>query len=166
MRVEAPSIATAVSKEPTVWLSGELTTFLNKLVFPVIWVAVILGTLAAVLVKTGHISVANDFRFIVLAFLVGTGFMLWFGLRVQRVGYAGRELVISNYWREARIPFDEVGAVEPVWWYRGRLVRIELRLEGPFGQVVYYLPKWGFVRCFWSSPEKELRELIFHSFPD
>jgi hypothetical protein len=166
MRVDAPAIATAVSAEPTVWLSGELTTFLNKLVFPIIWVAAILGVLAAVLVKTGHISVASDFRFIVLAFVIGTGFMLWFSLRVQRVGYAGRELVISNYWREAHIPFDEVGAVEPVSWYRGRLVRIELRSEGPFGQVVYYLPKWGFVRCFWASPEKELRELIFQSFPD
>jgi hypothetical protein len=32
--------------------------------------------------------------------------------------------------------------------------------KSPVGQVVYYLPKWGFVRCLWSSPDKELKELI------
>jgi len=161
MRVEAPFIpATAVSGERTVWLSGECTTFLNKLLFPVVWLALICGFLLSAIVKTGRISIANDFRFLVVAVLIGTAFMLWFSVRLQRVGYAGRELVISSYWREARIPFDQVEAVEPVWWYRGRLVRIQLRSESAFGDVIYYLPKWGFVRCLWSSPDKELRELI------
>ena len=160
MRVDTTDIGSAVSNERTVWLSGEFTTFLNKLVFPVIWVAMILGALAATLFKTGQISIASDFRFIALAVLFGTGFMLWFSLRVQRVGYAGGNLVISNYWRESRIPFDEVEAVDPVWWYRGRVVRIQLRSKSPVGQVVYYLPKWGFVRCLWSSPDKEPKELI------
>jgi len=160
MRVEAPFIATGVAAEPTVWLSGEFITFLNKLLFPVVWLAVICGLLLSVIVRTGRISIASDFRFLVAAVLIGTAFMLWFSARLQRVGYAGRELVISSYWREARIPFDQVEAVEPVWWYRGRLVRIRLRSESPFGDVVYYLPKWGFIRCLWSSPDKELRELI------
>jgi hypothetical protein len=161
MRVEAPFIpATAVSGERTVWLSGEFTTFLNKLVFPAVWLAVICGFLLSAMVRTGRISIASDFRFLIFALLIGTAFMLWFSARLQRVGYAGRELVISNYWREARIPFNQVEAVEPVWWYRRRLVRIRLRPDSPFGQVVYYLPKWGFIRCLWSSPDKELRELM------
>jgi len=151
MRVEAPFIATGVSTDRTVWLSGEFVTLFNKLLFPVVWLA---------FVRTGHISIASNSRFLVGFFLIGTAFMVWFSLRVQRVGYSGKELVISNYWREARIPFDQVEVVEPVWWYRGRLVRIQLRSESPFGQVVYYLPKWGFIRCLWSSPDKELRELI------
>jgi hypothetical protein len=153
-------MATGVSAEPTVWLSGEFITLLNKLLFPVAWLALISGTLLSVFVRTGHISIASNARSLVAVFFIGTGFMVWFSLRLQRVGYAGRELVISNYGREARIPFDQVEAVEPVWWYRGRLVRVELRSESPFGQVVYYLPKWGFIRCMWSSPDKELRELI------
>jgi hypothetical protein len=161
MRVEAPFIpAAAVSGERTVWLSGECTTFFNKLFFPVVWLALISSFLLGTLVRTGHISIATDFRFLVVAILIGTAFMLWFSVRLQRVGYAGKELVISNYWREARIPFNQVEAVEPVWWYRGRLVRIQLRSESPFGDVVYYLPKWGFIRCLWSSPDKELRQLI------
>jgi len=160
MRVEAPCITTAVSGERTIWLSGEFITFLNKLVFPVVWLALICGVFISAIVKTGRISIASDFRLLVAVMLIGTVFMLWFSVRLQRVGYAGKELVISSYWREARIPFNQVEAVEPVWWYRGRVVQIQLRSESPFGQVVYYLPKWGFIRCLWSSPEKELRELM------
>ena len=153
-------MATGVSTERTVWLSGEFVTIFNKLLFPVVWVALISGVLLNVFVRTGHISIASNSGFLVGLFLLGTAFMVWFSLRLQRVGYAGRELVISSYWREVRISFDEVEAVEPVWWYRGRLVRILLRSESPFGQVVYYLPKWGFIRCLWASPDQELRELI------
>ncbi len=160
MSVEAPLVAAGVSQEQTVWLSGEIITLLNKLVFPVTWLALILGFPAIVLMKTGHISVASDFLFLLLAVLMGTALMLWFSMRLQRVGYAGRELIVSSYWRGARIPFDQIDAVEPVWWYRRRLVRVRLRSESPFGQTIYYLPKWGFIRCLWSSPDKELRDLI------
>jgi len=160
MSVEAPFLATGVSAERTVWLSGEFITLCNKLLFPVVWLALISGILLSVWARTGHISIASNARVLVVVFLVGTAFMVWFSLRLQRVGYAGRELVISNYWREARIPFDQVEAVEPVWWYRGRLVRIQLRSQSPFGPVVYYLPKWGFIRCLWSAPDEELRALI------
>jgi hypothetical protein len=153
-------MAADVSAERTVWLSGEFVTLFNKLLFPVVWLALISGVLLSVFVRTGHISIAGNSRFLAVVFLIGTAFMIWFSVRLQRVGYAGKELVISNYWREARIPFDQVEVVEPVWWYRGRLVRILLRSDSPFGQVVYYLPKWGFIRCLWSAPDRELRELI------
>ncbi len=54
MRVETSYIATGVPAEPTVWLSGEFTTLLNKLLFPVAWVAAIGGVLLSVVVRTGH----------------------------------------------------------------------------------------------------------------
>ena len=161
MRAAAPYILNGVSVERTTWLSGEVVTFLNKLAFPVVWLAVISGAFLAAFVRSGHIFIASDFRLLFVVVLVATAFMLWFSLRLQRVGYVGKELVVSNYWREARIPFSQVEAVESVWWYRRRLVRIRLRSESPFGLVIYYLPKWGFVRCLWSSPDKELRDLVF-----
>jgi hypothetical protein len=160
MRVETPPISMGVSREETVWLSGEFVTFLNKLVFPVAWLA-LLSWIFFIAVKAGHISIASDFKILVAVLLAGTAFMLWLSTRLQRVGYAGRELVVSSYWREERIPFQQVEAVEPVWWYRRRMVRIRLRADSQFGQVVYYLPKWGFIRCLVSSPDKELRDLIF-----
>jgi hypothetical protein len=78
--------------------------------------------------------------------------------RVQKVGYVGRELVISNYFRTERIPFDSIEAIEPVWWNYRRMVRIRLRSNTSFGQVVYYIPKWAAFKCMWVAPEKELRE--------
>jgi hypothetical protein len=67
---------------------------------------------------------------------------------------------VANYWREARIAFEDVEAVEPVWWYRGRMVRIRFRRETPFGDTVYYLPKWGPIRCLFAAPDEELREIL------
>ena len=161
MRAEAPYILNGVSLEPTTWLSGEVITFLNKLAFPVVWLAVISGAFLMAFVRSGHIWIASDFKLLFIIVLLATAFMIWFSLRLQRVGYAGKDLVVSNYWREVRIPFTQVEAVESVWWYRRRLVRIRLRSESPFGLVIYYLPKWGFIRCLWSSPDKELRDLVF-----
>ncbi len=85
--------------------------------------------------------------------------MVWLCFRVQKVGYAGRELVVSNYLRTERIPFDSIEAVEPVWWNYRRMVRIRLRTQTSFGQTVYYIPKWAAFKCMWVAPEKELREL-------
>ena len=150
----------SAGKEPTIWLSGEIVTLLNKLVFPAIWLALSGGLCVTTLLRNGRIAVASDFQIVAVLILIGTVFMLWLSYRIQRVGYSGRQLVISSYWREARVPFERVEAVEGVWWYRGRMVRICLS-ESPFGQVVYYLPKWGAFRGLVDGPEKELSDLIF-----
>ena len=83
----------------------------------------------------------------------------------QRVGHCGRDLVVDNYLRQARIPFDDVEAVEPVWWYRGRLVRIRFRHRTPFGSLIYYMPKWGPMRAMFDTPEKDLQRLIWPRLP-
>jgi hypothetical protein len=147
------------------WLSGEFLTFLNKIVFPVLWLALLIGIPIWVLATTGQISVAPGFRFIVAFALIATVPLSWFTLHLQRVGHFGRELVIGNYLREARIPFDDVEAVEPVWWYRGRLVRIRFRRPTPFGSLIYYVPKWSPLRAMVSASEKDLQRLIWPEIP-
>ncbi|HYM11547.1 MAG TPA: hypothetical protein VEU62_12490 [Bryobacterales bacterium] len=147
----------------TIWLSGAVLTLLNKLVFPIVWVAAVGGALLWVFIQTGRISIQPGFRFICAFALLATAFAVWMTARLQRVGYCGRELIVANYWREARIPFEHVEAVEPVWWYRGRMVRIRFRERTPFGFTVYYLPKWGPLRCLFAAPDRELRDLIFSS---
>jgi hypothetical protein len=143
-----------------VWISGGILTLLNKLVFPIIWFSLVAAILLFELVRTGGVFVPKGFGFI-SAF---GGFMTWLSAwsmaRLERIGYCGRELVISNYWREVRIPFEQVQAVEPVWWYQRRMVRIRLRSRTPFGDTVYYIPKWAALRCFYSRPDEELRELV------
>jgi hypothetical protein len=144
----------------TVWLSGAILTFLSKLVMPVLWLAVLIGLPVWVLITTGRISIAPGFRFIVGSLLIATVPLAWVTVHLQLLGYRGRELVVANYWRDAAIPFEYVDAVEPVWWYRGRLVRVRFNRQTPFGSMVYYMPRWGPFRAIWSSPEQELRRIL------
>lgn len=150
---------THASAKPVTWLSGEVVTFLNK-IGPVIWLAMTAGVLSGVLLKTGRLFIAPSFRLFGAFFLLATVFIFWLSVRLQRVGHAGRDLIVSNYLRQERIPFDQVEAVEQVWWYYRRMVRIRLRSNTSFGQVVYYIPKWAAFKCLWVAPDKELRELL------
>jgi hypothetical protein len=147
-----------------VWLSGAVLTFLNKVVFPVLWLVFVTGVPLWVFVTYGRIAIAGGFDLIVIFVLVSTVVMVWTAVRLHRVGYCGRELVVANYWREARVPFDQVAAVEPVWWYRSRLVRIRFKSRTPFGSCVYYLPKWGPLRGLFARPEEELKKLVWPEF--
>lgn len=160
VRVDDQSSSAQLPGEP-VWLSGAVLTFLNKVVFPVLWLAFVASVPLWVFVTYGRISIKGGFRLIVLFVLVNTVIMLWMAVRLERVGYCGRELIVANYRREARVPFDQVAAVESVWWYRSRLVRIRFDRTTPFGSSVYYLPKWGPLRGLFSKPEEELSRLIW-----
>lgn len=144
----------------TIWLSGHILTFLNKLFFPILWLTIIIGVPLWVLVTRGRLSIRPDFWFIVLFALVGTVIMGWVTLHLQSLGYRGGELVVANYWRKAYIPFHQVASIERVWWYRGRLVRVRFNRPTPFGTMIYYTPAWGPLRAMFSSPDKQLRAII------
>ena len=150
----------AIAAAHTTWLSGTVLTFVNKLIMPVLWFAALAGVPIWVYVTMGRISIRSDFEFIVWFVLIATVPLTWVTVHLQLVGYQDRELVIANYWREARIPFKSVEAVEPVWWYKGRLVRIRFNCRTPFGSLVYYMPKWGPLRAAFSAPEQELRRVL------
>jgi hypothetical protein len=144
---------------PVTWLSGDIVTLLNK-IGAVIWLAALTGVFSAVIFKTGRLSVVPAFRPLLVFIILATVFIVWLSIHVQRVGYAGRDLIVSNYSRKERIPFGQVEAVGPVWWYYRRMVRIRLRSNSSFGQVLYYIPKWAAFKCLWVRPEKELQDLL------
>ncbi|MGC4050277.1 MAG: hypothetical protein QM757_12940 [Paludibaculum sp.] len=146
--------------ECATWLSGPIVTFFNKLIFPVIWCGAVLGVPAWVFFTTNRITLARDFYFIAGFAAIATALLTWFTVHLQLVGYQGRYLLVANYWKKAAIPFQQVEAVESVWWYRGRLVRIRFTQPTPFGSVVYYMPKWAVFRGMFSSPEKELQSVL------
>jgi len=155
----APQRDTCEPAQPVTWLSGEIVTFFNK-IGPILWLATVVGGFSGIFLSSGRFFVAPAFRLVVAFVVLATALIFWLSLRIQRVGYAGRDLIVSNYWRRERIPFKQVEAVEPVWWYYRRMVRIRLRSNTSFGQVVYYIPKWAAFRCLWVAPEKELQELL------
>ena len=145
--------------QPVTWLSGEIVTLFNK-VGPILWIAAVIGALSGILLKTGRFFITPGFRPVIAFVFLATAFMFWLSARIQRVGYAGRDLIISNYLGQERIPFDQVEAAEPVWWNYRRMVRVRFRTHTSFGYVVYYIPKWAAFKCLWVAPEKELQELL------
>ena len=148
-----------VAPQPVTWLSGEIVTFFNK-IGAVIWLAAVAGAFSGIFLKTGRIFIAPAFRPLLAFVLLATAFIAWLSGRVQRVGYTRRDLIVSNYLRQERIPFEQVEAAEPVWWYFRRMVRIRLRSHTSFGQVVYYIPKWAAFKGLWVAPERELQDLL------
>ena len=147
------------SAQPVTWLSGEIVTVINK-IGPILWIAAVIGAFSGILLKSGRFFVSPDYRFLMAFIFLATVFMFWLSARIQRVGYAGRDLIVSNYLRQERIPFDQVEAAEPVWWNYRRMVRVRFRTHTSFGYVVYYIPKWAAFKCLWVAPEKELQELL------
>jgi hypothetical protein len=144
----------------TVWLSGRIQTFLNKVVFPIILLVVAAGLPLWVIATTGRLSIAREFYFVVAFALVASVLSVRLAGRIYTVGYAGRDLVLSDNGRETRIPFEQIESINRVWWYRGEMIRIVFRSGTPFGGSVYYLPKWGPLRWFSASPVRELRNII------
>ncbi|MBZ5579947.1 MAG: hypothetical protein LAP40_25600 [Acidobacteriia bacterium] len=154
----AGNTASADSDAGVTWLSGVVVTFLDKVVFPVLWVGGLLGLLLWVYFTYGRITIRADFRLIVV--LIMTVQVIWFSVGLQLVGYKERELVVANFWRESRIPFEQIESVDRVWWYRGRLVRVRFKRPTAFGSMVYYIPKWVMFKTFFSRPEEELRRVV------
>lgn len=142
-----------------VWLSGGIVTVINK-AGAVLWLAAVLGAFSGIVLKNGRVFIAPGFRPLMVFVFVATIFIFWLGARIQRVGYSGRDLIVSNYLRQERIPFNKVESAEPVWWYYRRMVRVRFRTHTSFGYVVYYIPKWAAFKCLWVAPEKELQELL------
>lgn len=108
---------TPAQSQPVTWLSGEIVTCFNK-VGPILWIAAVIGAFSGILLKTGHFLVSPDYRFLIAFMFVATVFMFWLSARIQRVGFAGRDLVISNYLRQERIPFDQrsrCGGITAAW---------------------------------------------------
>ena len=158
--MDAPaSDDTRVPAQKITWLSGEIVTFFNK-IGALLWLAVVVGVPLAILLRTGHLFITPAFRPFIAFVLLATAFILWLSGRIQRVGYTKHDLIVSNYSRQERIPFDQVETAEPVWWYYRRMVRIQLRSRTSFGQVVYYIPKWAGFKCLWGTPERELQNLL------
>lgn len=155
-----PEPRPVVGAVPVKWVSGEILTFLNKVVFPAIWLAFVLGVPAWVLVTVGRIRIASGWGLFCTFVVAATAWMMWVTAHLQRVGYRGRELVISNYLRQETVPFHNVASVEGVWWYWRRLVSIRFRERTSFGGLVYYIPKWAAARALLTAPEEELQRII------
>ena len=140
-------------------------TPLNMYVFPYLWYAFLLALVVLITVKSGHVPDVRKVGFYAVWLLAFTVFVAWLSNRTKRVGVAGGQLVVSNYFREQRIPFAQVAAVESVWWYWRRLVRIRFGPPSEFGETIYYIPKWAAMVALYSNPANQLRLIMSEHQP-
>jgi len=144
----------------TRWLSGAIVTPLNMYIFPFLWYALLLAALVYYTLHSGHFPDIRKLGLFGIWILAVTAFVAWVSSRTRRVGIEGGRLVVSTYFREVRVPFNHIGAVELVWWYWRRLVRVEFTGPNGFSETVYYIPPWAGIRALYSDPARELRSLI------
>ena len=120
-----------------------------KFVFPSFWIGMFgMGTcglwLGAFHDRNGPPPEFMKWAFLA-AWLVGSGFILWFCSRVKRVQVDDEALYVSNYWSEVRIPFTEVSHFTQSYMSRPPTVTIHLRSVSPVGQRIVFIPKFRWV---------------------
>ncbi len=116
-------------------------TFWMKYVFPVVWIS---GFGSATILTAAP---QNKIVFLV-AWSLGTIFILWANAGLKRVRIDERQLHVSNYSREICVPFSAIADVRQNRWINSRPITIYFRDATPFGDQVTFMPKQRFQ--FWS----------------
>jgi hypothetical protein len=81
--------------------------------------------------------------------LLGSAFTLWANAGLKRVRLDGRQLFVSNYVREIRIPFSAITDVKQNRWLNSRPITIYFRDATELGDRATFIPKWRFRILFW-----------------
>jgi predicted PurR-regulated permease PerM len=146
--------------------NGQLSssvTFIYKFVFPAIWI-LIGGFLLFVTVEGIHRTSLPDtltWLLIVVPWLFGIVFLLWFAAPILRVELRDGRIYASNYRREIEIQRSDIASVTQNVWVNVRPITLHLRNETPFGTRIRFIPPGRVIFAFWREDPlvEKLREL-------
>lgn len=146
--------------------NGQLSssvTFIYKFVFPAIWI-LIGGFLLFVTVEGIHRTSFPDTLtslLIVVPWLLGIAFLLWFAAPILRVELRDGRIYASNYRREIEIQRSDIASVSQNVWVNVRPITLHLRNETPFGTRIRFIPPGRVIFAFWKEDPlvDKLREL-------
>jgi predicted PurR-regulated permease PerM len=146
--------------------NGQLSssvTFIYKFVFPAIW-TMIGGVLLFVTIEGIQRTTFPDTAtslLIVVPWLLGIAFLLWFAAPILRVELRDGRLYASNYRREIEIQRSDIVRVTQNVWVNVRPITLHLRNETPFGTRIRFIPPGRVVFAFWREDPmvEKLREL-------
>jgi hypothetical protein len=141
-------------------------TFSAKFISPVFWISFFgLETLFSWLHyfrdENGALPPA-EMKFVFLGmWLVGSTSFLWAYAGLKRVRLDAQYLLVSNYFREIRIPFSAVTDVSQNCWLNYRPITIYFRDTTEFGDRVTFMPKPRLSFQFWRTDPvvDELKQL-------
>jgi hypothetical protein len=138
--VQSPAVVARRRQPPELLVKENFSsslTVLYKFVLPAVWPAGFgLATLAlfsdprAPTMRWGFAA----------GWLLGTALLWCFCAPLKYVEVDGATLVISNFWRQIRVPLHEVESVWQSESMRPPLMRITFKQRTPFGRSVRFMP--------------------------
>jgi hypothetical protein len=125
-------------------------TFFRKWVFSPLWIGGFgLGTCALWLGTFHGRNGLPPPEFVKWAFLaawlIGSGFILWFSGRIKQVDVDEEALYVWNYGSEVRIPLAEVSHFTQTYMSHASTITIHLRSVSPVGQRIVFIPQFRWV---------------------
>jgi hypothetical protein len=136
-------------------------TFTAKWIFPVFWISMFgFGTLSMWLEAAPN-STAEDPRLeFLVAWIVGTVFILLSTARLKRVRIDAHNIYVSNYVSEVAIPIANICDVTENRWLNWHPVTVHFREATRFGRSIVFMPRIRWFGLWRSHPVvAELREL-------
>jgi hypothetical protein len=128
-------------------------TFPSKFVFPAVWMAGFgFGTIVLWFdaLHGNNALPPPQVKFVFLGmWVLGSTFILWANAGLKRVRIDGRQLFVSNFVREIRIPFSAIVDVRQNRWLNSRPITIYFRDATEFGDRATFMPKWRIRILFW-----------------
>jgi hypothetical protein len=144
----------ALSSASTIWV---------KFLLPALWVPGFgIGVVVTWFDGSRLPAPLPDMRFVMLAaWIGGSAILLLICARLKRVGVDERELLISNYLREIRVPFSAIVDVRQNRWLNMRPITIHFREATAFGDRATFIPKSRIHLRFWREDPavEELKQL-------
>jgi len=129
-------------------------TFMDKSVFPTVWIA---GFGAGTVV--GFLKDSDASLVFPVGWLFGTLLLLAFVAPLKRVQIDGADLVVSNYIKVVRIPLTEIEDVTENWLVNGHPVYVHFARQTPFGRRIVFVPKMRTFNLFHYRIVSELKQL-------
>lgn len=89
---------------------------------------------------------------------------LWTAVRIKRVLTDGKNLYISSYRREIRVPLDQIADVTQQIWPNRQLITIHLKSPSEFGQKIRFLGTFRLFNDWKTHPiVDELKQMAGYS---
>jgi len=140
-------------------------TFFMKFVLPPVWITGFgMGAMGLWMgdLHANHGMAPPDFmkwQFL-LAWVLGSTFILWSCARLKRVRLDGGRLFVSNYLRESSVPLAMIDEVTENRWLNIRPVTLRFRGATDFGDRICFMPKARWFPFWRPHPiVEELRQL-------
>lgn len=142
-------------------------TFFYKFIFTTVWITGFGSGTVAMFLAGNHfrdkagLPQSPEIRWqFLMAWIIGSLFILWGCSRLKRIRIDDKALYISNYFKEIEVPLREVLNISENRWINIHPVTLTFKDTTRFGSSVVFMPKARF-SIFSSHPVvAEIREAI------